>query len=366
MYKILSLCLIFITSTALHANAMAPEMSATIYPYPYPPYTHPTSYQIVEMDLCATDSSQPVSINNNGQVTGHYYLDGEQFVFIWSRGTGLMTIDLPAGANVIKINNRGQIAGNYYTLVHHWFSSTYVLNAYLWDPVDGFFDLGTIRGQDSYVKGLTDDGTVLMCSKGECTLANKEGAQKIQGIVEPSYIGLAGGYSIAINNSQQIAYSHTVESAQYGSIWVSEVRPFSDNVPISLPVFDASTWVTSINDYGYVTGEIADPKVKGFWWNIYNPTNYTIIDGFIPKSGNIQNILVGDMYDWTGNYISPGIWSNNFLTSIAVDYPAHSPWKEITRVYGINDQNAIIATGWVYNKTHAVLLIPNPETVHIW
>lgn len=97
-------------------------------------------------------SSIPVSINSAGDVIGK---SGTTQNFIWSAVSGMQQItQVQSLIDVSDINDHGMIAGRVWWPEHDW-------QAFVWDPIDGQVNLGSLGGIRSQATAVNNAGTVV-------------------------------------------------------------------------------------------------------------------------------------------------------------------------------------------------------------
>ncbi len=157
------------------------------------------------------DYSYARDINNAGKVIGGF--DGGGFV--WDFTNGMQSLEALGGeygkAVPLAINNIGQIVGR--TSVGPYWSP---YHAYLWDPVEGILDLGTL-GEDqwSVATGINDLGQVVGHSYSSADSVRAFIWDEENGMQELN-LSLGGNRTLpqAINDSGQIVgYSEVPEPA---------------------------------------------------------------------------------------------------------------------------------------------------------
>jgi probable HAF family extracellular repeat protein len=102
--------------------------------------------------------SAAAAVNDRGQVAGGAATrSGQEHAFLWDPVTGMRDLGSLPGhivAYATHVNERGQVAGFSYP-------ESGLTHAFLWDPVTGMRDLGTLGGRESRVYDMNERGQVV-------------------------------------------------------------------------------------------------------------------------------------------------------------------------------------------------------------
>ncbi|NOZ65083.1 MAG: DUF3466 family protein [Alphaproteobacteria bacterium] len=108
---------------------------------------------LTDIGTLGGSNSSGRGINNNGQVTGVSEINSSivQHAFVWDSNNGMTDLGTLGGESSYgqSINNSGVVTGN--SLVRKYTSTGRafeVSHAFLWDSVNGMFDLGTLLPQN--------------------------------------------------------------------------------------------------------------------------------------------------------------------------------------------------------------------------
>jgi probable HAF family extracellular repeat protein len=100
--------------------------------------------------------SKAVAVNERGQVAGEaLVLSGLTHAFLWDPVAGMTDLGTLGGARSVAsaMNERGQVVGQARDTQSNW-------HAFFWDPVAGMSDLGTLGGHWSRAFAVSDRGQV--------------------------------------------------------------------------------------------------------------------------------------------------------------------------------------------------------------
>lgn len=248
-------------------------------------------YSFTAIDFPGASSTVPFSINNNGQIVGHFRVGGSDHGFLYS-GSNFTTIDAPAATTQTQafgINDGGQIVGAFIGS----------------DGEHGFLDTG-----------------------GAFTLIDVP--------------GVSGDTSaVRINSSGQIVGQFSAGSGISGFLYSN-----GSYIPIDFPNapnngFGTITQTFGINDSGQIVGTVGGLGERGF---LYSGGNFTTLDfpGTISMTDaygiNNSGQIVGYAFDpelhSTRAFLDT---DGNFIT---LDFPGADP----TFGFGINDSGQIVGS----------------------
>ena len=114
---------------------------------------------VQDLGTLGGSNSQAIDINASGQVIGSSQIAGDAAThfFLWSSATGMQDLNVTVDASitsVVEINDAGQISGTHTTTGGQ-------SHAFLYTPLSGLRDLGTLGGTTSAPTGLNDAGQVV-------------------------------------------------------------------------------------------------------------------------------------------------------------------------------------------------------------
>ena len=224
--------------------------------------------------------SYAYGVNALGQTAGILFMGGTPHGVVWN-GTGW--IDFGAGTAALAINEAGQVAGfnghamlydgtmhDLGTLEGGTWSAAYGISpsgavagygdvgnghfsGFIWTPVTGMLQLGTLGGKDSYAMAVNAGGTVA----GHSTLAN--GAMHAfistgSGLRDLGTLGGASSYAYGINSSGVVVgYSTMPDGSEHAFVYLDGAL-----VDLNTLIGADSGWVLTaaygINDAGQIVG----------------------------------------------------------------------------------------------------------------
>ncbi len=170
------------------------------------------------------------AINDKGQVVGSSFTFGDSAAraFVWDAINGMQDLGTLGGEGdgsaAMAINEIGQVAGRSSRL------PSYFEHAFIWDAVNGMRDIGTLRlGSGSYASFILDNGQVVGTSETVVgSSGTNPGYRATHGFVWDPVggmrdIGTLGGlYSLPLaanQNGQVVGISATVGNAVHAFIW---------------------------------------------------------------------------------------------------------------------------------------------------
>lgn len=316
-------------------------------------------YKIRDLGVLTAKSSQPTSINDEGDVIGLIKTGDAHQVFLWNDKTGLNIIKgLPKTAYPLQINNKGQIVGIFWSL-DGWFVQKWVKHAFLYSIKDGYKDLGSIDGKNTYAASIDDAGNILLFTQeGQCYLWSNGKKMKLEGV---SQLALAGEYyNIAMNNQGQIAFLQKKPDDKKSPLQASlyncgtkEMIPFLKDVK-GVP------YISSINDQGTIAGfyKTAKGEVLAYFANA-NGSNETV-SHFEPSSINQDGAAVGRLtkeIKYRGGFYKDGALQDIHDMMLPFEQQPIA-YEIISNLTGINNKGQIIAVIQLLGNPHAVLLEP--------
>ena len=320
--------------------------------------------------------SQPVGINNFGQVVGNYSQNAAQYAFLWERdsaGNVSVTVlpNLGGGGNYpftsgSAINNAGQVAGTSSAL------GNLPLHAFRWDQRSGIRDLMTLGGMDSRGYGLNDNGQVV----GISHLSGQSGIHAFRyddngGMLDLGSLNAdLGSEAWAINSLGQVVGNANVLNSS-GQIETHAFRT-APNAIISPTTDDLGTlggargYAYAINMKGRVVGqaETATRFVNHAFCTAPNSAINIVTDDLGTFGGtesgansiNNSDQVVG-YADTVDDEARAFLWENGQLMDLNDLIPENSAW-ELWNAQGINDRGQIVGTGLHDGQFRAFFLTP--------
>ncbi len=333
-----------------------------------------SKYEIVDLGLQESDSSEALAINDRGHVAGVYWFLGNKQYFIWDEGIGVMLLDLPETATIKVLNNAGQIAGDYK-------SQDGACHGFFWDACYGLIDIGTLGGRETTVADMNDLGQLVGSSDTSSNTPSGRsekhaylwqcGCMQDLGVLSGD-LGLPGNTSMAtgINNCGQVIgnsnyhlvhKSKLIPTGQKAVIWTNGI------IEEFAPLFDGELRLYSINDKGLITSynsngvsrhSVFDIGPRHLWHLLVGASETTKINelGNILSQTNIS--FMGSLPG--GDINNKSVVVRNWLDlRIVFNEIKQTPWKELAKVNDFNNKNWIVGSGTnIYGETHAVVLRP--------
>lgn len=350
-------------------------------------------YKFVDLGFQESDQSEAVAINDNGQVIGSYWIYGTKYYFMWKEKEGISLIDLPETAVITVLNNAGQIAGNYK-------NESGNDRGFIWDPNQGFSDIGTLGGDFTQLFDMNDLGQIVGVSESKkISLVDGRKEQKaflwannvmIDLGALSGALGLPGDRSLAtsINNDGQIigtSNSHMLHKSKFIRMNNRAVA-WQDGI---LEEIDSgiepqySAWAFSINNKGLAT--YYDTKIGYFVTDlskkdkikieIANNTSRSPVisdnnDMFLSMglyTGNVNDIKRrSDICFLKKKNIEDNLWNNDSheYVYLPTSFENLSLWKpgNFEGAYDFNIHRWVVGVAEnIYGERHAVLLVPVVE-----
>lgn len=369
-------------------------------------YADAPVYKLVDLGLQESDQSEAVAVNDNGQVAGVYWMFGKKYYFMWTENEGITLIDLPETANITVLNNQGQLAGNYKDFDGKD-------RGFIWDPLSGFSDIGTLGGSFTRVYDMNDLGQIV--GESESDIISLVDGHPEQHAFKWQYgsmiylgaltgdLGIPGDRSKATginNNGEIIGSSNSLIAHKRKFLRKNDRAVFWQEYAIDSvggvlldfvieevdPSHKGRSAGLSINDNGFVIYH----KYNSFEYGHYLINLKTkhkiqikqfVGDGYFAKINNndnilyfpadIQDVLLASLRqaneilfktqdcDNLTSYSSQCLWSL-FLT---ISTPE---WKQegFGGAYDFNNNNWVVGTALnTFGEKHAVLLTPVNETI---
>jgi len=309
-------------------------------------------------DLGSLDPVQDVSVgmalNDRGTVVGYSYApispsEPTVHVFRWTPDTGMM--DLGGGIFPTGVNDQDEIVGNSA-------KSGGLMQAVLWDAENGFHELGTLGGWDSYVRSINNRGQVV----GEA----RDATQKRRPFIWEAKTGMV---------ALEMPETDTVELNDindFGIVVGSWSRSGNAAVPFKWTKEDGAveldrlgSWggsAFSINNNGEIVGFVMIDNVPvGVKWTacgaVRVPPPACVVDA-LPRAINDQGVMVGDnsFHPWQlppySTTYSAVRWDPTLEASV-IPLQASSSTAE-----KVNNCGDVKGSRFMENKPHAYLWHP--------
>lgn len=260
--------------------------------------------------ISGTTSSQPVDINNKGEVLlWGRYVSSSNVGSLWSNGTHTLLGDLPGGyiytlPTALNEATATQAVGYSYSSLGQ--------EGFIWEN-GSMTALGLMPSGStySYVYDINDSGTLVGHGSSGGAFFRKAGGTAT---VLPPPVGYQYCQAWAINN-QGIAVGNCMyqSSMNYAAVWWDTNNPTTGQTFISLSG-GVNSWACDINDLGVVAGQVQFPiwpDLRGVTWNLNDnpmmPTELsTVLDSTVQgitimhaRSINDSGLIVGYGKDQT-------------------------------------------------------------------
>ena len=316
-------------------------------------------YKLIDLKTYMYESSYANAINDKGQVAGGFAVEDDQFVFIWSPECGTQVLGIPFNANVRKINNEGQVAGEYFIHKGIGKEKKHILCAYLWDPIQGFLDLGSIGDHDTYVQSLNDQGEVLVSANGHAYLIKDYQIKPLTNIEGIEFDTYSTNFFLRMNQNNQLAYS---SSTKEGDVQANALI-WHDISSLSYQSHSINAYITDLNNVGTVSGFLVlTNKIKGFLWK--PGTDMKFIDDFSPEAINDHHHAVGSIIKAHETISPAGLWKDGKVIDLnkKMHFDENNPdCQGILALNDINNRGSIVGIGMRNGFPHAILLIPGKQ-----
>ncbi|MFC2164018.1 hypothetical protein ACFLT2_03350 [Acidobacteriota bacterium] len=266
------------------------------------------------VDLGEGEFARAYDINELGQIVG----DLNQNAFLWTKEDGYINLgSLGSGsANASAINENGMVVGS--SVVSGNF------HAFYWTQQEGMQDIGSLGGVGATASDVNNQGQIVGSSYINANERHAYVWTEQDGFRDLGFTGFNYTAAAGINNMGQIVGCSMNTSDFYGTnhavLWTEE------GVPIDLGRFeDNPTEAWHIND---------DQQIVGGFWTSPNGSKHF----FLCENGYMREIKVGQ--EWELEHIAD---INNNLLMVG--------WGKVD----INNDG-------IFDETHALLLIPFPDT----
>lgn len=324
-----------------------------------------------------------LDINDQGQVTGYCYTDRES-AFIWQDGVLTLLAPLPGDSESepIAINNAGQVIG-YSMKPQEQDPYSFDYRACLWQ--NGMITDISACGME-YVRMIDDSGRVIGQTADASACMWQDGAMTL---LDPNGV-LTASVPTDINAVGQVAgCGYTADSRVHAFIWLPEaayglvagINDIGGSFDAALnPSSDPALTVTSIayciSDSGQVFGEAAVSSYDAYGnenrsMQLWVWENGTV--NMIPVPGFSINTIVGTGSGVVaGSYMTTGWESASFCWSRETgletvpcltdgSYACLNDINEAGQIVGTCDAPVSIS-GYTYNMSHA-FMVSKPQTV---
>jgi probable HAF family extracellular repeat protein len=319
-----------------------------------------TDYVILDLGVLTGTKSEAWGINNNNDVVGLAYLNGDavNHAFLYRGGImtdlGVATCTDPNGkSNARRINDAGQIAGK----SCFWLPGN-ADRAFLYDA-GVMTDLGTLGGTASEAWGINKSGHVA----GTAAISGDAAAhaflsKKIDGIMTMTDLHTLGGawsWAYDINDSDQV-----VGESRYSTAAISHAFLYDNGVMTDLtPSLNGDSKAWSINNAGQIVGTLG----SGGGSHAFLYIGGTLTDlgagpfslGCEAMAINNNGMIVGWFYVSVGTHAF--LYKDGSITDLNNVLPAGSGWV-LNYAYDINDQGRIAGIGTINGHSHGFVAAP--------
>ena len=351
-------------------------------------------------------TSEARDINNLGEVIG----ESDGFACYWSIGREIQYVDTASSSlsiTLLKINELSQVNGWYdpsgiylpfLDLKHQHYLFEY--RPFIWTPLDGQFDLGTLLRRDQgKIISVNDLGQAVGWTRAftgyqRAFLWTSEG-----GVTDLGTLGGNSSKATDINNlGQIIGYSHTMDGKSRAFIWtqdsgmedigtlggdntypvdinnlgqvvgtaetdLSEVHVFlwtSGDGMIDIGSLGYGyCFANKINDQGYIIGGVSDglkgPYHAFLWTQESDMSLIAPVDYFASKATDVNNL--GQIVGYYNLHDNPRLGRNAFLWTPEEGFKDLGTLGGVSSVaWGINDFGQVVGSSDTENsQRHAVI-----------
>lgn len=296
-------------------------------------------YIVVDVGSLGGDLAWSISLNDQGQVVGNGYLSDNTTYhpFLWDPIHGMQDLGTVSGLPdgfALGINNFGQVVGacdDGVVVVQHGF---------LWDSVHGMQDLGTAGSADSGFEGINDAGQISgYFYPGTDHAILHDGSGPLSGSDDlgiPS--GATESFAFNLNNAGQVAgTADTPNGEQHAFVWDN----FSGAHDLGILPGGTLCWAEDINDSGDVVG-LSDTALGPYHAFVYSGGEMTDL-GTLPSYPHSMAFGI----DPSGSQVVGEASLHGFPTDNPIANPMHGVlWRDGL----IYDLNTLIApgSGWVF------------------
>ncbi len=331
-------------------------------------------FKVMDLGTLESDESAAHAINDLDSVVGTYKLKGVSYVFLLEKQKEISLLDLPSSSIPKVINNKNQVAGQYI--------EDGANRGFFHDPIDGFCDIGSLGGVNTWIMDMNANGQVVGYSETGRLSNLRNGKEEIHAFVWHKGVmkdlgvlhgdlGIGGDESAAIGISDQgeiVGYSNytlinkgkLIPSVHKAITWKNEDDAPVEIVPEISPIFLSKP--LSISRSGKIA-LVRETESKFFRFLVLNPParnlefrnmNGSIIEELIKINDNGVIIISRQGYCDLAEIQGYGSYDSSRLK------PSDPYWEKFEVFNGINNANKIVGTAKnIYGESHAVILIPN-------
>jgi probable HAF family extracellular repeat protein len=301
------------------------------------------SYQITDLGVGGAHG-----INDSGQVVG-----GEG---LWDPTNGWQDLGTLPGYDfsiAYGINNSGQVVGYSEDAVGN-------IEAFLWDATNGMQDLGHLPGFNySWAYGINNSGQVV----GGSGIIGTSFSHAFlwdasSGMQDLGTLGGNAGWAYGINsNGQVVGESRTASDAFHAFLW-DATNGMQD---LGILRGYSQSYADGINNSGQVVGGSSTVSSNhAFLWDASNGMqDLGTLGGSFGGADGINNFgqVVG--YSYTASGQNHGfLWQDGTVSDLNDLIPAGSGWT-LYVAWAIDNAGQIVGTGSLNGQTHAFLLTPD-------
>jgi probable HAF family extracellular repeat protein len=318
--------------------------------------TQGQNYTITDLGTLGGTRSSAWGLNDNGQVVGYAYLNGDTtyHAFVWSSGT--MTDLATLGgtqSQALAINNGGEVVGYSYTTnnaTYHAFRHS----------VGNMIDLGTLGGSSSFAYAINNAGQIVGDAYNN---AGKDRAFSWSSgvMTDLGTLGGSSAYAYGVNDAGQV-----VGTASTTGDAADRAFRLSGGVMSNLGTLGGpSSYASGMNNNGDVIGlsYVDGTTYHAFRWSGGVMSDLGTLGGSLSGANaiNASGQVVGDAYI-NGTTAHAFVWSGGTMSDLNDLIPAASGWT-LSGARAINSAGQITGSGVFGGQERAYLLTPVASAV---
>ena len=347
-----------------------------------PPPTSTASASASAAPCRAGGESLAYGINDSGQVVGTSTDSGQDqdynyYAFIYdSANGGMRQIPGTNGSYAKDINNSGQVTGRYYVEGHGG-----PAHAFLYDPTTNTTkDLGTLGGEISQPEDINASGQVV---GGAYLPPEPDGYQTSHAFIYDDNSGMQDLFS-----DPQRKYSHAMAINDSGTVVGDSVCTNTSSNPQCppnehsflykedgsiqvLPTLPGGSQISAwdVNNSGQVVGwsqtvfttEEGETVCCAQHAFLYDEANGMQDLGTLPGRQSSEAVAINDSGDVVGMSSKPFLYKDGTMFDLNTLIPADSGWR-IEQADDINNNGQIVGYGYLNGSQRAFLLTPKNTT----